>query len=151
MRVIVAGSRDFADYNFLRDKLDFLLSRVNEDVTIISGCARGADSLGERYAKERGLTLLRMPADWQKHGKRAGYMRNVEMANAATHCVIFRVNHSKGSSLMQAIAKEFRLCTRIYLPKNPNSFSVGSTSRFFGVIFFRQEPPDFAEKSGVGG
>lgn len=68
MRVIVAGSRDFADYNFLRDKLDFLLSRVNEDVTIISGCARGADSLGERYAKERGLTLLRMSADWQKHG-----------------------------------------------------------------------------------
>lgn len=114
MRIIVAGSRDFADYNFLRDKLDFLLSRVNEDVTIISGCARGADSLGERYARERGLALVRMPADWHKYGKRAGYMRNVEMAKAATHCVIFRVNHSKGSSHMLAIAKDFQMCTRIY-------------------------------------
>lgn len=41
MRIIVAGSRDFTDYNFLRDKLDFLLSRTKQDVTIISGCARG--------------------------------------------------------------------------------------------------------------
>ncbi len=63
-----AGNNFCGLLRILRDKLDFLLSRVNEDVTIISGCARGADSLGERYAKERGLTLLRMSADWQKHG-----------------------------------------------------------------------------------
>ncbi len=114
MNIIVAGSREFSDYDFLRDKLDFLLSGVTEPITIISGCAHGADMLGERYAEERGIHVIRMPANWHVHGKRAGYMRNVEMANAGTHCVIFRVNQSRGSTLMEEIAKERRLSLRVY-------------------------------------
>ena len=55
-------------------------NRPKEYVKIISGCARGADTLGERFAKEFGLEVKKFPADWDGLGKRAGYVRNAEMA-----------------------------------------------------------------------
>lgn len=87
IRIIVAGGRDFRDYDLLEETLDKYIENLskNEEVhiTIISGGARGADTLGERYANIRGYHLLRFPANWDKYGKRAGYIRNAEMAKYA--------------------------------------------------------------------
>ena len=68
-KVIVAGSRHFDDYPFLCWKLDRLLAQKIGDVEIVCGMARGADSLGEQYAKERGIPIRYFPADWQTLGK----------------------------------------------------------------------------------
>ena len=78
-------SRDFNDYNLLKEKCDTFLEikRMVNDIQIVSGGARGADSLGERYAAEKGYHLQLFNADWEKYGKSAGYKRNVEMAENA--------------------------------------------------------------------
>jgi hypothetical protein len=90
IRVIIAGSRNFNDYKLLRSKLDFLLQNYNlNDIEIVSGTAKGADQLGEMYAKEKGISVKRFPADWDKFGKSAGVMRNKQMAEYATHSVCF--------------------------------------------------------------
>ena len=89
LRIIVAGGRDFDDYTKLKaamfDVVYDFKKRYGEDfdIKIISGTARGADRLGERYAKEKGYEVVRFPADWDKLGKRAGYVRNAEMAKYA--------------------------------------------------------------------
>lgn len=77
--LLVAGSRTFWDYKLLCDKLDFFLKNKKE-VTIVSGhCPHGADALAEKYAYERGIPLKLFPANWNKYGKRAGFVRNEEM------------------------------------------------------------------------
>lgn len=107
IKIVVAGSRDFARYDILKSSLDQLL--LNEkDVTIISGTARGADQLGERYAKEKGYGLLRFPANWDKFGKSAGYIRNEEMAENTDAVVVFW-NGSRGTKHMIDIAKRKNL------------------------------------------
>lgn len=105
-KLIVAGSRNFDDYDFLKDTLDHLLQNKLPNVVIVSGNARGADVLGEKYAVERGLDIAEFPAEWDKHGKSAGYRRNVEMADYSDACVVFWDGVSKGSKHMADIAKK---------------------------------------------
>lgn len=100
MKIIVAGSRSFTDSKLLTEKLDFFFSKITP--TIISGRASGADQLGEKYAEERGLDLILMPADWYKYGRSAGYRRNTEMAKVADGLVAFWDGESKGTGHMIA-------------------------------------------------
>lgn len=94
-KVIVAGSRDFNDYDLLSTKLIHFLSRYKpEDIEIVSGGARGADSLGERFADEKGCNKEVFPANWNRqpdgsYDKSAGFKRNWEMAKYADACVVF--------------------------------------------------------------
>lgn len=65
-RIIIAGSMGFNRYNYLEYVVDrYFVKFVSDinDVEIISGTARGADSLGEIYADTHGISLIRMPAD----------------------------------------------------------------------------------------
>lgn len=75
---LVVGSRSFQSYSNLKSKLDFLLQNQS-NIVIISGGAKGADSLAEQYAKEKGYPFLVFPANWKKFGRKAGYIRNQEM------------------------------------------------------------------------
>jgi hypothetical protein len=114
MRVIIAGGRDFNDYELLKDKVDYILrNRQDEDIEIVSGKARGADSLGEKYAKEKGYQIKEFPADWDTYKKRAGYIRNEEMANYASHCICFWDGQSRGTKHMIDIAKREKLNIRV--------------------------------------
>jgi YspA, cpYpsA-related SLOG family len=123
---IVAGGRHFQDYKLLRSKLLYIFSNYDlKDVTIVSGGAKGADSLGERFAKEfsnKGVSLLRKPADWKTFGKRAGYLRNAEMAEISNACVCFWDGESAGTKHMIDIATERGLMLQIirYEDFNPN-------------------------------
>lgn len=112
MRVIVAGSREFNDYPKLKKKLDIILKN-QKDITIISGTANGADKLGERYASEKHYNLEQYPAMWDLFGKKAGYMRNEEMAKVADACVVFWDGKSKGTKHMIDISKKYNLKLRI--------------------------------------
>lgn len=105
MNVIIAGSRDFNNYELLKKECDTYLSTY-KNVVIISGGARGADSLGERYAKERGYEIDRYPANWDEFGKSAGYIRNTEMADNADILIAFWDYKSKGTKHMIDIAKK---------------------------------------------
>jgi hypothetical protein len=99
MKVIVAGSRTFDNYQLLCRKLDLILSRQKE-VQIVCGEARGADVLGRRYAEEHGYEVLSFPAQWDTFGKSAGYRRNAEMAKVADALVAFWDGSSKGTQNM---------------------------------------------------
>lgn len=65
MKIVVAGSRSFNDYENLKYVLDEITNGVpKEDIEIVSGTARGADKLGEKYGNEMGLKVVRFPANW---------------------------------------------------------------------------------------
>lgn len=110
--VIIAGSRVFNDYQMLARHCDYLFS-AHKPTSIISGTARGADTLGERYAKERGIPVQRFPAQWDKYGKRAGYLRNQEMLDHADGLIAAWDGKSKGTAHMIEIAKQKGIPVRI--------------------------------------
>ena len=114
-KVIIAGGRDFVDYNLLREKVNNILieKRTTHKIVIVSGCARGADTLGMRYASENIFDVDEYPADWDKYGKKAGYMRNVEMAENADALIAFWDGKSKGTKHMIDIATERNLPIRV--------------------------------------
>lgn len=115
--VIIAGSRDFNDQALLNERCDHLLAK-RENVVIVSGGARGADTLGERYAEQRGLHVLRMPADWNKHGKQAGYIRNQDMLQRANALIAFWDGKSRGTEHMISIARKAGLAVRVVRTNN---------------------------------
>jgi hypothetical protein len=98
MKVIIAGGRDFSDYEKLKTFCEEILSDKT-DIEIVSGKAKGADSLGEEYAKEKNYPVKEFPADW-KLGRGAGYIRNTQMANYANVLICFWDGKSKGTKNM---------------------------------------------------
>lgn len=114
MRVIIAGSRSFSDYDLLSDKCDNLLGRLNTNaIEIVSGGCQGPDSLGEAYAEEKGYKITRFPANWKEHGKSAGPIRNREMAEYSDALIAFWDGVSRGTKNMIKEAKKRNLSVRI--------------------------------------
>lgn len=109
-KIIIAGGRDFNDYNKLKYICDFHIKDGDE---IVSGKARGADSLGEVYANEMKLNVKEFPADWNKYGKSAGYIRNEEMAKYADRLIAFWDGKSKGTKHMIDLAKKYNLIVSV--------------------------------------
>lgn len=106
-RVIIAGSRTFCTeehYKRLQAQMDALICEFGMPDEIVSGAARGADRLGERYAKENQIPIKSMPADWDTYGKSAGYLRNKDMAEYGTCLVAFWDGESKGTMHMIKLA-----------------------------------------------
>lgn len=101
IRVIIAGGREFSDHELLYRECDKL---VPADSIILSGGARGADRIGETWARERGLVVERYLAEWDRFGKSAGYIRNREMAAAGDMLIAFHDGISKGTKHMIDLA-----------------------------------------------
>ena len=111
-RLVVAGSRDFDDYTLLSAELDKLLvGKTN--ITIVSGTARGADRLGERYAAEHNLRIERFPAEWEKYHKGAGPIRNMKMVQSADAVIVFWDNESSGTKNIIECARKQDIPYRI--------------------------------------
>lgn len=108
-KVIVADGRDFADYAYLKEKLDEVFGSLwdlnSHPIEIISGMAKGADTLGIRYAEEHKLTMVLYPANWKKYPRMAGILRNMNMLVTATHLMAFWDGKSHGTKHMIEIAK----------------------------------------------
>ncbi|PLS19754.1 hypothetical protein CVD28_01770 [Bacillus sp. M6-12] len=103
---------NFNNYELLKQKLDVLLSQ-KEDVEIVSAKAKGADLLGERYAKERHLKLQSEPPNWKKYGDTAWVVRNQEMAEYADALVAFWDRKSRGTKNMIDLATQHNLEIRV--------------------------------------
>lgn len=119
-KLVIAGSREFKDYSLLSETLDkHLKNRArNKAITIISGTAKGADQLGEQYAKEKGYKIEYYPADWERYGNAAGPIRNTQMAKAADDVIVFWDGKSAGTrNMMEAAEKENIPCTVIRIDR----------------------------------
>lgn len=114
-RVVVAGSRDFNDYNLAKIHISVCISRIRELYTLVfvSGGCRGADMLGERYAKENGFQIERYTADWDTYGKSAGPIRNKQMAEIADYIICFWDGKSQGTKSMVNFAKKLNKTIKI--------------------------------------
>ncbi len=107
-KLIVAGGRDYTNYEHLSRVL-FAMADVEfaeKDVSIVSGMARGADSLAVRFAKDNYVELHEFPADWHQYGKRAGFMRNARMGDFADGLLAFWDGQSKGTAQMISYMKK---------------------------------------------
>ena len=122
LRIIVAGSRDFNNFELLWKSVEKIQRDIVAEnfrdlsrVCIVSGTARGADRLGELYAERTGLYTYKFPADWDGLGKRAGYVRNAEMAKFAVEdgsygvLIAFWDGKSKGTKHMIDLANRYKL------------------------------------------
>lgn len=121
-RVIIAGSRTVPEQDDeLLIKLRGLTLNIEEDMEIVSGTAKGADTLGEWYAETMRIPVRQFPADWDTYGKRAGYLRNKQIADYATHliAIVDLSVESKGTRHMIQLAKDQGLKIRvIYINEN---------------------------------
>ena len=111
MKVIIAGSRGFTNFKLLCERCSFFIGE--HDVTIISGTAQGADRFGELFAAKSNYPVRRYPADWKRHGKRAGYLRNEAMAHSANALIAFWDGKSRGTKHMITLAYKHGLKVRV--------------------------------------
>jgi cysteine synthase len=111
--VIIAGSRGITDLAVVYEAIKasgFIIT------TVVSGTARGVDRLGEEWAAKHsmyGIDVARYPADWDTHGRAAGYIRNTQMADNADALIACWDGASKGTASMIDIAKTKGL--RVYV------------------------------------
>lgn len=96
MKVIIAGSRHmpFSRYPLIQQAVDKSGFKITE---VVCGMARGADMFGAKWAYENKIPVKKFPANWDEHGKAAGYIRNAEMAQYADAAIIFIWDGSSGS------------------------------------------------------
>jgi hypothetical protein len=104
MKLAIIGSRTFNNYELL---YDYLEEHLNTTTMVVSGAARGADSMGERWAKENGIKTLISPAEWDKYGKRAGYIRNEDIIKNCDFCIAFWDGVSKGTMHSVSLCKKY--------------------------------------------
>jgi len=109
MKLIIAGGRNFTNYKKLRQICDNIL-QGQTNIEIVSGAYyKGADKLGEQYAKERNYKITQFPANWNQYRKAAGPKRNEQMANYANALIAFWDGKSRGTKNMIDLAKQFNL------------------------------------------
>lgn len=110
-RMIVAGGRNYSNQNIVNyyiDRVKDVCDSRGLNLVIVCGMATGADTLGRNYAISNGLEVLEFPADWNRYGKSAGYIRNKEMGDVADSAIVFWDGRSKGSKHMIDIMHELR-------------------------------------------
>lgn len=116
MRLAIIGSRSFNDYDLLVDHLHTWIVDDRDECAItevISGGAKGADSLAARWAKEHGIKLTEFIPDWDGLGKKAGFIRNEDIVKAADVVLAFWDGVSKGTQNSLSIAKRLKKTTII--------------------------------------
>lgn len=100
--VAIIGSRGYTNLDAVRR---YVMS-LPPNSLVISGGARGVDTVAEQTARQCGLPVKIFPADWNKHGKQAGYLRNVQIVEAADYVVAFWDGESKGTAHTIRIARQ---------------------------------------------
>lgn len=98
MKTIIAGSRT-ATKKDVYEALNFanISNYISE---IVSGTAKGADTFGEEWAIENSFEIKRFPADWKRYGRKAGVMRNRQMAKYADCLIAVWDGTSRGTENM---------------------------------------------------
>lgn len=107
MKVLVCGGRDFTDYNTTEKVLNHL-NKQRPITCIVSGHARGADTLGEQWASENDVPVSLYPADWKTHGKSAGPIRNLEMLRNESPDLVVAMPGGRGTNHMVQVSREHK-------------------------------------------
>lgn len=127
MRIIIAGSREYNNYEEAVKLIDKFIKDVNSsNVVIVSGGAKGADKIGEEYAARNDLDCVVYKANWGKYGKQAGIIRNGEMAKNADCLLAFWDGESRGTYNMVNTAKKRKLKVRVFNYLNKGVSDYGS-------------------------
>jgi hypothetical protein len=116
-RILVCGGRDYnqwlpfrqvmeqiASERFLRTKPDKYGNYLYQ-VTIIHGGARGADRMAGDWADENWIQSKEYPADWERYGRRAGYLRNKQMLEEGKPDLVIAFPGGEGTKMMVTLAK----------------------------------------------
>jgi len=111
MRVAIIGSRNFNDYNKLKEILNSLNLKID---LIISGGAKGADTLGEKYAHENNIPIKIFYPNWDLYGKKAGFIRNELIVKNSDIIIAFWDGKSKGTNHSINLAKKYNKSLIIY-------------------------------------
>jgi hypothetical protein len=106
MKTIIAGSRGITD---LSKVFDATLNSGFCITEVVSGAARGVDTLGEEWASIKNIPIKRFPASWDTYGKSAGYKRNAEMASYAEALIAIWDGKSRGTKHMIDLARIIKL------------------------------------------
>lgn len=104
LKVIVAGSRTFSNTHFLEYVLDFKRNLFFDFKELVHGGAKGADTLAMLWAEKNEIPVRCFPADWDKYGKQAGFIRNKQMAEYADVLIAFWDGKSRGTKIMIELA-----------------------------------------------
>ncbi len=114
MKLIIAGGRDFDNYWDLKNNLNLLYPFDDDHIEIVSGGSTGADALGKQFAQEFHIPINEFPANWSRHGKKAGPIRNQHMAEYADALVAFWNGKSRGTRNMITEALKNGLEVHVY-------------------------------------
>jgi hypothetical protein len=107
MKLGIVGCRDFTDYKKLCFEVDSFLEEISEPcVAIVSGGAKGADSLGREYAEKHKLEIIEHFPEWEKYGKSAGFIRNKLIVDDADAVIAFWDSKSKGTKSTIELTKK---------------------------------------------
>jgi len=118
MRILVCGGRNYNDRTALFTALDQIAEEYGAKMepdkygnwlptfTVIHGAARGADSLAHDYAVSSWCPQERFPADWQKHGRAAGPIRNQQMIDIGRPDLVVAFPGGRGTADMVRRARE---------------------------------------------
>ena len=97
MRLAIVGSRTFDDYDIFLQYIEKFLQLHYGNHTVISGGAKGADRLAKIFAQTWEREYIEFPADWNKYGKQAGFIRNQQIVDAADMILAFWDGKSRGT------------------------------------------------------
>lgn len=115
IRLAIVGSRDFNNYQTLENVIDNIIDDNDyEIIEIVSGGARGADALGEKYADKFAIDKVIFPADWKTYGKRAGFLRNVDIIKNCDVCICFWDGQSHGTKHDIELCQQYNKTCYIY-------------------------------------
>ena len=93
MRLCISGSRGYKNFG----RVEHFVMRLDKDVVLVVGGARGVDTAAEITAKVLGINVEVHPADWERWGKAAGPIRNKEMICGSDATVAFWDGESRGT------------------------------------------------------
>jgi hypothetical protein len=111
MKTIIAGGRNINDLNLVHHAMLQITWPVME---VVSGMAKGVDTLGENWASKMGIPIKQFPANWDKYGRRAGPIRNEEMGDYAEALVAIWDGKSRGTKHMIDYATKRGLKVFVY-------------------------------------
>lgn len=99
MRVLVCGGRNYNDWRRVYDEMDAINSATPIEA-VITGAASGVDGIALDWAKSRLIKCLPFPADWKKHGRAAGPIRNQQMLDEGLPALVVAFPGGRGTADM---------------------------------------------------
>lgn len=106
MKLAIVGSRNFTNRNLFDETIIYILQVWGVPLEVISGGAKGADTLGEKWANENQIPTIIYRADWKQHGRAAGLIRNKDIISNATHVLAFPSRTGRGTQHSIGLAKK---------------------------------------------